>query len=37
MGQSNNKKMIQDVDNSLVKILDMFINNWYQDNPMKQF
>ena len=37
MGQSNDEKIIQDIENSLVKILDMFINNWYQDNPMKQF
>ena len=37
MGQSTNKKIIQDIEYSLIKILDMFINNWYQDNPMKQF
>ena len=37
MGQSNDEKIIQDIENSLVKILDIFINNWYQDNPMKQF
>tara|TARA_B110000240_G_C13386053_1_gene404716 strand:- start:161 stop:664 length:504 start_codon:yes stop_codon:yes gene_type:complete len=36
-GQSTNKKIILDIENSLLKILDMFINNWYQDNPMKQF
>ena len=37
MGQSNDEKIIQDIENSLVKILDIFINDWYQDNPMKQF
>ena len=37
MGQSNDEEIIQDIENSLVKILDIFINNWYQDNPMKQF
>ena len=36
-GQSTNKNIILDIENSLLKILDMFINNWYQDNPMKQF
>ena len=37
MVQSNDEKIIQDMENSLVKILDIFINDWYQDNPMKQF
>ena len=37
MGQSNDEEIIQDIESSLVKILDIFINNWYQDNPMKQF
>jgi hypothetical protein len=37
MGHSSDKKIIQDIEDSLVKILDMFINSWYQDNPMKQF
>ena len=37
IGQSTKEKIIPDIENSLVKILDMFINNWYQDNPMKQF
>mgnify|MGYP001407743265 FL=1 len=37
MGQSNDEKIIQDIEHSLVKILDIFINDWYQDNPMKQF
>ena len=37
IGHSSDKKIIQDIENSLVKILDMFINSWYQDNPMKQF
>ena len=36
MGQSNDEKIIQDIENSLVIILDIFINNWYQDNPLKQ-
>ena len=30
-------QIIQDVENSLVSILNTFINDWYQDNPMKQF
>ena len=34
---SNDEKIIQDIENLLVKILDIFINDWYQDNPMKQF
>ena len=37
IGHSSDNKIIQDIENSLVKILDMFINSWYQDNPMKQF
>ena len=36
-GQSESEKIIQDVENSLVSILNTFINDWYQDNPMKQF
>ena len=36
-GHSEDGKIIQDVENSLVKILNTFINDWYQDNPMKQF
>ena len=36
-GQSEHEKIIQDVENSLVNILNTFINDWYQDNPMKQF
>ena len=36
-GQSEYEKIIQDVENSLVSILNTFINDWYQDNPMKQF
>ena len=36
-GQSEDEKIIQDVENSLVIILNTFINDWYQDNPMKQF
>ena len=36
-GQSEHEKIIQDVENSLVSILNTFINDWYQDNPMKQF
>ena len=36
-GQSEDGKIIQDIENSLVNILNTFINDWYQDNPMKQF
>ena len=36
-GQSKHEKIIKDVENSLVSILNTFINDWYQDNPMKQF
>jgi hypothetical protein len=37
LGQSSNEKMRADMENTLLKLLDKFIDQWYQDNPIKQF
>jgi len=36
-GQSSNENMRADIENTLLKLLDNFIDQWYQDNPIKQF
>ena len=37
IGQSSSQKMRADIENTLLKLLDNFIDQWYQDNPIKQF
>jgi len=37
LGQSSNEKMRADMENTLLTLLDKFIDQWYQDNPIKQF
>ena len=37
LGQSSNESMIEDMENTLITLLDGFIDQWYQDNPIKQF
>ena len=37
LGQSSNEKMRSDMENTLLTLLDKFIDQWYQDNPIKQF
>jgi len=37
LGQSSNKMMRADMENTLIRLLDSFIDQWYQDNPLRQF
>jgi len=37
LGQSSNETMRADMENTLIRLLDSFIDQWYQDNPLKQF
>ena len=37
IGQSSDKTMRTDMENTLIRLLDSFIDQWYQDNPVKQF
>ena len=37
LGQSSNEMMRADMENILIRMLDNFIDQWYQDNPIKQF
>ena len=37
LGQSSKEKMRADMENTLLTLLDKFIDQWYQDNPIKQF
>ena len=37
LGQSSNEMMRADMENTLIRLLDNFIDQWYQDNPLKQF
>ena len=37
LGQSSYEMMTADMENTLIRMLDNFIDQWYQDNPIKQF
>ena len=37
LGQSSDETMRADMENTLIRLLDSFIDQWYQDNPVKQF
>ena len=37
IGQSPDKTMRTEMENTLIRLLDSFIDQWYQDNPVKQF
>ena len=37
LGQSSNELMRADIENTLIRLLDSFIDQWYRDNPLKQF
>ena len=37
LGQSSDETMRVDMENTLIRLLDSFIDQWYQDNPVKQF
>ena len=37
MGQSTSNRLYKDVEKSVQKLISMMIDQWYKDNPMKQF
>ena len=37
MGQSTSNNLYKDVEKSVQKLISMFIDQWYSDNPIKQF
>ena len=37
LGQSSSGMMRADIENALIHMLDNFIDQWYQDNTIKQF
>ena len=37
MGQSTSNRLYKDVEKSVQKLISMLIDQWYKDNPMKQF
>ena len=37
IGQTNSDKIHRDVEKSINKILSVYFDQWYRDNPLKQF
>ena len=37
MGQSDSGKLYKDVEKNINKLISILIDQWYKDNPMKQF
>lgn len=37
MGQSSSNNLYRDVEKSINRLVSNFIDQWYQDNPFKQF
>lgn len=37
MGQSSSNNLYRDVEKSINRLVSNFIDQWYQDNPLKQF
>ena len=37
IGQTSSKKIHKDVERSINKILSTYLDQWYRDNPLKQF
>ena len=37
MGQTNSTKLYKDMEKNINNILSLFLNQWYNDNPKKQF
>ena len=37
MGQSTSNRLYKDVEKSVQNLISMLIDQWYKDNPMKQF
>tara|TARA_B100000214_G_C23859210_1_gene577237 strand:- start:34 stop:540 length:507 start_codon:yes stop_codon:yes gene_type:complete len=37
MGQTVSEKLYKDIEKNIDYIISLFLNNWYNDNPAKQF
>jgi len=37
IGQTNSSKLYKDIEKNIDKIVALFLNQWYTDNPSKQF
>ena len=37
MGQSSSENLYKDVEKSVNQLISFFIDQWFRDNPMKQF
>jgi len=37
MGQSDSEKLYKDIEKNIDYSISLFLNNWYNDNPTKQF
>ena len=37
LGQSSSQNLYRDVEKSINQLISFFIDQWYKDNPMKQF
>ena len=37
IGQTNSSKIHRDVEKSINKIVSLYLDHWYRDNPLKQF
>ena len=37
MGQSDSEKLYKDIEKNIDYSISLFLNNWYNDNPRKQF
>lgn len=37
IGQTNSSKIHRDVEKSINKIISLYLDHWYRDNPLKQF
>ena len=37
IGQTNSSRIHRDVEKSINKIISLYLDHWYRDNPLKQF
>ena len=37
MGQTDSEKLYKDIEKNIDYSISLFLNNWYNDNPRKQF
>jgi hypothetical protein len=37
MGQTSSQNLYRDVEKSINQLISMYLDQWYRDNPMRQF